>query len=40
MEYLQSVERAVPRTFDGRVTERTLASNDFAYSIPFGGRHA
>lgn len=31
MEYLQSVERAVPCTF---------VFNDFTYNIPFGGRHA
>lgn len=31
VEYLQSVERAVPCA---------LVFNDFTYSIPFGGRYA
>lgn len=31
VEYLQSVERAVPCA---------LVFNDFTYSVPFGGRHA
>ena len=40
VEYLQSVERIVPCASDGRITERTLAFNDFTYVIPFGGCHA